>query len=280
MRILVDNLATTSNTTVNGESENFPKEYMYNNTLIEKTRFTDYIDIDLGEAKSIDSIGFSADSDLVLQANSSESWTAPPYQLLLSDNVQFISESYRYWRITNSDLTTYPVSGYTSGTDADLTSPDDTYDTGSEFVPCDTLSTATYILIGDYSWTTAGAADTSSVWSGDSLGSSYGNVIISANSEDWNSFAASGSNGWKEIDLPLSASGDGLGGKVGYYYHSAGWQNVGNVDFEIGMNGSVYIANTGGSSNVGDNTKLIVRWDGVLGAAGGGTATDIPRPNS
>ena len=50
MRILTTNKATATNTTVNGVSTSFPKENLYNNTLIEKTYFDDYIDIEIGRA--------------------------------------------------------------------------------------------------------------------------------------------------------------------------------------------------------------------------------------
>ena len=50
MRILINNKATEDNTTVNEVTTAFPVSYMYSNTLIEKTYFEDYIDIDMVNA--------------------------------------------------------------------------------------------------------------------------------------------------------------------------------------------------------------------------------------
>lgn len=103
MYILANNLATTSNTTVNGVTTAFPKEYMYNNTLIEKTYFDDYIDIDLGSAKNIKAIGLvSEDTGITVSANSSASWGSPPYTTTVTNQVTLIDQTYRYWRIAKS----------------------------------------------------------------------------------------------------------------------------------------------------------------------------------
>jgi hypothetical protein len=103
MRILTDNKAKTSNTTVNGVTTAFPASNLYSNILIEKTYFDDYIDIDFGSATTIDSIGLiSSATGITVSANSTASWGAPPFTTTITNQVTFINQSYRYWRIAKS----------------------------------------------------------------------------------------------------------------------------------------------------------------------------------
>lgn len=103
MRLLISNKITAAMITVNNESTAFPKANMINNNLIEKTFFTDYIDIDFGSAVTIDAIALvSASTGITLSANSTPAWGSPPFTTVITSEVTFINESYRYWRISKT----------------------------------------------------------------------------------------------------------------------------------------------------------------------------------
>jgi hypothetical protein len=104
-----NNLITASNATINGSVESFPIDNMLSDRLNERTFFTDYIVIDLGSAVLIDTLAVAyADKSITIEANSSDSWGAPPFSqsmTLISGtdiSLKFISQTYRYWRITAS----------------------------------------------------------------------------------------------------------------------------------------------------------------------------------
>lgn len=65
------------------------------------------ITIDLTSAKNIKFIGLKSNTyDVTIQANSSDSWTTPAYEKVLTStdyNILFLDETYRYWRIVFTD---------------------------------------------------------------------------------------------------------------------------------------------------------------------------------
>jgi hypothetical protein len=107
MRLLTDNKLTLSTTTitVNNENAAFPKANMLGNILVEKTAFDDNIVIDFGSAVTIDAVGFIAeDSGYTLQAHTSDSWGAPSFSQVITAEVTFINQTYRYWRLYQSSF--------------------------------------------------------------------------------------------------------------------------------------------------------------------------------
>lgn len=174
---------------------------------------------------------------------------------------------------------------YSSGTDANLDSPDDNYWTPSNLVPCssDNLPFSgyrTYLKIGDYFWYTdynpVPAPGTSVQWRKTLTGSAYGSIRFQpVTGKNWNNFAGAAQNGLKVFSLPKSADYDSLGGYFEYYYHNTAWStafNGNNSEILILQNGSVY-------KDTVQSNNLVVRWDGVLGLGGGGSfISDLPRP--
>jgi hypothetical protein len=88
--------------TVNEESNAFPKENLLTGILAEKTYFEDYIVIDFGLAKRVTAIGLIGHNHTVnIEANASDSWDAPAFsvEMTTSEMVEFVDQTYRYWRI-------------------------------------------------------------------------------------------------------------------------------------------------------------------------------------
>lgn len=103
MRLLINNKVLLPTITVNNPSTAFPPENLINNNLIESTFFEDFIDIDLVTAQLINAVALvGTDASYVLQANSVQVWTSPPFEQTITDDVTFISETFRFWRITFS----------------------------------------------------------------------------------------------------------------------------------------------------------------------------------
>jgi hypothetical protein len=265
MRLLVNNKATESNTTVNGVTTAFPTANMYNNVLIEKTYFEDYIDIDLGSAKLITAIGIqSSDINYALLAGSSDlSSNLPEYTAYLTDNVKFINETYRYWRLI--PVTTTGIDYTSSGTDVSLTSPTGAYNTPSNYIPMENGS-GIDCLIGDHRWGTGGSAGFFGAYGSLVTGTVYGTVKFSVpDANNWTNFGST--DGPKRFTLPRLANGDSLGGFFDYYYHQASWTyafNGNQTDVIIAQNGSVF------KTSISDS-NLVVRWDGQTGPAGSAT---------
>lgn len=100
MRLLVNNKANATNTTVNGEIGSFPKRYMFENQFVTKTFFTNTIDIDLGSAQNITAIAcYGTDSSYTVKAGTTASVT--DYSNTVTD-VLFLDETYRYWQISKT----------------------------------------------------------------------------------------------------------------------------------------------------------------------------------
>ncbi|KKK75017.1 hypothetical protein LCGC14_2877960, partial [marine sediment metagenome] len=166
------------------------------------------------------------------------------------------------------------ITDYTiSGTDVNLTSPMDLYDTATNFKPCAALDAGDYycyLYIGNEAWAHFVTNDVGNnvVFGGQNNGTPYGDVRFASGGINWSNFATAGNNGFKTMTFPKNADDDSLGGSIQYYYNSAAWTTAfnGNMDdIYIAQNGSVYKGN-----NVGTDASLVVRWDGFVGAAGGG----------
>ena len=282
MRILINNKATEDNTTVNEVTTAFPVSYMYSNTLIEKTYFEDYIDIDLGQAEDVDSIAIvGSDGAYILQANSvPASWGTPAYQTTLTEEVTFISETYRYWRINKAELFTAPANtAYTSsGYDVYLNAPPPVSFTG--FYPMALASSAPSedieLAIGTYIWDGPdGTTHPSGPWLGDGCAymyrqsGAYGAVKYGP-SDTIYAGANPSYNGLKTIVIDDN-------NKFQYYFDSdAFWNAYGEDTSEIliAQNGSVFVTDY-------TNANMVVRWDGVIGnqgVAGGNSVVDTARP--
>jgi len=102
MRILHDNFLDDSTTVFNVNVPNtaFPIANLTSNILAERTEFDDYIVVDLGSAKNITAVALGNESDAVtIEGNATDSWGGPSFTQLLTEDVTFINETYRYWRI-------------------------------------------------------------------------------------------------------------------------------------------------------------------------------------
>jgi len=99
-----------------------------------------------------------------------------------------------------------------------------------------------------------------------------GRMYIYANGGTFSTFASSSYNGRQRIWLPRLADNDKKGGYIEFWYNDVAWTAGfnGQSRLEIAKNGSVYLY--AASTNIGDDTKLVMRWDGVAGQAGGGAA--------
>ncbi|NIU83404.1 MAG: hypothetical protein GWN64_07975 [Candidatus Thorarchaeota archaeon] len=269
-----NNLITEANCTVNGESTNFPKENMLSDRLVERTYFEDYIDIDLGSAVNIDVATFLASEECQLLANSSPSWTSPPFALPLSNTVNLINQTYRYWRIVV--FVQYGVN-YVNGNDVYLDFPSGTYRTPSNLVPIDINGTGAMSLrIGSNYWELASGigAGTSKVWFDDTGSSTYGPIVLSGGGDTWVNLATNVQMGVDSVNgglvtwnLPRYADGDVLGGLFDFYFLASAWSYafIGSTpDIYIAQNGSVYKTSV-------SNSNLVVRWDGQTGPAGSAT---------
>jgi len=107
-----------------------------------------------------------------------------------------------------------------------------------------------------------------------------GRITFYANGGAFSQFATSTYDGLQRIYLPGLEDNDGRGGYFEYYYDSAVWTAAFNNEeaVDIARNGSVYLYGGFETSWIGDKTKLVMRWDGTAGAAGGGSSIeDTPR---
>jgi len=101
MRICINNLLESATLTPENPNAGFPIENLFSNSLIERAQFDNQVVIDLGSAKKITALAFAnAVGPVTIEANSSDSWGAPAFSLLLTGPVAFIDETYRYWRIS------------------------------------------------------------------------------------------------------------------------------------------------------------------------------------
>jgi len=176
-----------------------------------------------------------------------------------------MGESFQYDTVNGS----LPKSAYTSsGTDVNLSSPDDSYHQDSCFVPMNTDVSGSgpdgLIYVGSYGWNLMGGLGPDSSVYSEGVGSSYGNVYLTTGvALYWETFAGSEFNGIQRIWLPGSAYNDRLGGYIEFYYHRDAFYSAfyGNgSSCSIAQNGSVY------RGTVSDE-NLVVRWDGQLGPA-------------
>lgn len=279
MRILVDNKVTDSMLTVNEESTAFPSENMLDNQVVTKTYFEDYIDIDFGSAVDIDSIGLveSTEDGVFVQANSSASWGDPPFSQYITEEVTFISETYRYWRIAyNGGIA--PAAYTVSGTDQKITSPDSGYSQNDCFLPCySTFALGGRVECGDHAWDMPLATGPSQTITTSSSGTVYGTIAFGNVGAGWDTFASSTYDGIQRVYLPQAATNDKLGGYFDFYYKYSAFLYAFNGSFQdiiISQNQSVYITSI-------TNSNLVVRWDGQVGPAGSATpdvTEDIEKP--
>lgn len=273
-----NNLITESNTTVNGEISAFAKGNMLADQLAIRTYFDNYIDIDFGSALSIDSIGLiSDDIAYKLMGNSVNDFDNAPFIQYVNSKLSFISQAYRYWRLTNDIGSNIDFTS--SGTDRSLTSPDSNFNTPTNFIPMNTVSTDIDLYIGDGHWRYSGGA-TSGAYLNDSdpIGT-YGQIkFVDALGSNWNSFASSSNDGRQKITLPQLANGDSLGGDFYFYFLSAAFNyafNGNTLDCIVTQNESTYKGSV-------SNSNLVVRFDGKTGPAGSATPDvleDIPNPS-
>lgn len=116
MRLHWDNLIDTATLSTDNGDPNYPLSSIQAIHLTEAFRFADmaggYIDIDLGSAKAVSSIGIignlSASATITLKGNSSESWAAPPLDETITaadrNLIHYFTEAtYRYWRLEIAD---------------------------------------------------------------------------------------------------------------------------------------------------------------------------------
>lgn len=167
---------------------------------------------------------------------------------------------------------------YSTGTDENLSSPDDNYDTIANFVPCSALDDDLLINIGEsagpsvipYQWINLNVTPGSTaVFLGQGAGNNYGEVKLRAGGQPWTNFALSANDGMQQIDLPKTGDTTTDGGYVQYYYVNSAWTTAfsGNSsNIIIALNGSIYKG-----SIAADN--LVNNEAGLIGLAGGGTYT-------
>lgn len=161
--------------------------------------------------------------------------------------------------IQNIDCTQYlPIADYSTGTNAFLSYPDDNENATNDLPSGAIVSNGTITLyLGDYTW--------ENLDTGLDTGTTYGACRLQTSGGNWAAF-----------------DGDGLyritfeaGGYLEFYIKQSEFVTAfqGNSDdIYIAQNGSIYKGN-----NVGTDASLVIRWDGVAGAAGGGSAIDTIR---
>ena len=106
MKLLTNNFATITRTTLTGANISFPIANMYANQLVTKTIFTDLV-IDMGAPTKITDVSFIGDSIITLEANTADSWGSPAFTMNVSKTYYGIDETYRYWRINTGSSTVY-----------------------------------------------------------------------------------------------------------------------------------------------------------------------------
>jgi len=171
---------------------------------------------------------------------------------------------------------------FTSPTDRFLTTPDDEFVSGANFIPSESSAGFLYLIAGGGQWNTGGGdnpGDTNT-YSGSLEGPGAGNrnVVFRRYSEGsgdagetWTSFANNTYDGFKTFNLNTG------GGYFEYFYDSVAWTfafDGTTKDIHIAQSGSVY-----NDVNM-INVNLVVAWDGSIGQAGGGTslAPSAPKP--
>lgn len=116
MRLHWNNLIDTATLTTNNGNPNYPLSSIQQIHLTEAFRFGTidggYIDIDLGSAKAVSSIGIignlTASATITIKGNTTESWASPAISesVIAYDRnlIEYFTEaSYRYWRLEIAD---------------------------------------------------------------------------------------------------------------------------------------------------------------------------------
>jgi len=116
MRLSYINLINDATLSSDNENANYPLTALKDIHLTNAFRFDDltggYIDIDLGSAKDVSTVGIignvSLTGTITLKGNSTESWAAPAVEesvTIANRNLlhYFTSANYRYWRIEITD---------------------------------------------------------------------------------------------------------------------------------------------------------------------------------
>jgi len=169
-----------------------------------------------------------------------------------------------------SDEILYPIN-YTSLYDANLTGPNNTFDTQSNLIPM-TANNNIFLNVQGSGWISpiVSGTPTTGVYTGNVSGYS-GVSFQDAGGGNWFNFADGNIyNGLQRIYLPKNATGDILGGYIDFYYNETAWryafynQAASSNYAVIAQNGSVYKGSI-------SNSNLVVRWDGQIGPAGSAT---------
>lgn len=116
MRLHWNNLIDSATLTSDNADPNYPLSAIQGIHLTEAFRFADltggYIDIDLGSAKAVSSVGIignlTASATITIKGNSTESWAAPPVDETVTaydrNLIEYFTEAeYRYWRLEIAD---------------------------------------------------------------------------------------------------------------------------------------------------------------------------------
>lgn len=171
-----------------------------------------------------------------------------------------------------------------SGNDFNLNFPERWY-TISNFIPISNTPGANpdcSVQIGTemrwFNWVSAGSSGIFNINpNGGGIQGTYGRIKFfsyPASPQNWVSVAGDEYNGLIKFYLPKTANYEIDGGFFEYYFKNSAWSNafIGNTsDIVIVQTGTVY------KDSISDS-NLVVRWDGVLGNAGGGDLiSDRPR---
>lgn len=165
---------------------------------------------------------------------------------------------------------------YATGTDENLTSPDDGWNTASNLVLFgnDGGGGFAYTRLefdnGNYLWSTGGVLiGTSAAWTGGGGGSVTGNLCFVPDGVgvNWDLFAAATNNGLNIFTFPKTGNGTTDGGYAEYYYNKTAFETAfsGNASkIVIATSGAVY------KDSISAENQVIAS-DGTIGPAGGGT---------
>jgi len=182
-----------------------------------------------------------------------------------------------------------PIAPYTSLTDAFLTTPDPDLEQDDCFIPfiCKVSENNYDLFITTQSGDTDNGKLNYKIEGSDvepitlvglfktiigqgEEGSVFDGIFLYKRAPGNQTYAPAIYNGLQRLWLPGTINDDKLGGYIEFYYHQEAFEaNEEDEDFngfEISQNGSVYE-----SEGIGDDTKLIVRWDGTVGQMGGGS---------
>jgi len=169
-------------------------------------------------------------------------------------------------------VTAAPDIDYTStGTDQNLTTPDDNFNTVSQFVPIvDDSGDECAIGVGLNRWTSTGGLGSQIYIGIQSSPVAYGQIAFdpAISSVNWTTVANSTNNGLKTFSLPRLANADGLGGSFKYYFDSAAWQ----IAFPNGSTDKIVVSQSGNvyKGSIADG-NLVVDFKGRIGPAGRNT---------